>query len=335
MTTFHSHHFLIFYILFILFQLAIVFGTDNVNRNDQMANDILRMDAHRDDLRYDEIVQATLVRSLIDTLLSRNAGFDLMSGLKLEIAMRLVPLDSITGCIILNKLESDSSFIRDCLYVEDLKRNWALIKSKHFQFYVHDNDTLAKSDIDLWDNHFERLSKTFNSNITEKIPFRIDKTEKYGRCFAPWEVRWGIRQKELNDNPHELVHIMLFKYSDVPFFHEPLAFIYGSYKGDFVEANKHFKEHERRLQGNGYISSLELFHFPQIIGLDETKWSSAFYFNYNLIKKYGIPKLLEFMKKTPWESTEDDFKENFKELYDIDLERFENGICKELIQEQN
>ena len=32
--------------------------------------------------------------------------------------------------------------------------------------------------------------------------------------FRPVGVQWGIRQREVEDNPQELVHIMLFKYSE-------------------------------------------------------------------------------------------------------------------------
>jgi len=60
---------------------------------------------------------------------------------------------------------------------------------------------------------------------------------------------------------------MLFKTSDVPFFHEPLAFIYGTYNGDLKVAAEKCQEFKQITADSGYVSAAQLLHFPQIIGL--------------------------------------------------------------------
>lgn len=277
-------------------------------------------------LELEEVKLAKLVRSLIDSLCQRRICENLISQLQIIVTRDVVPLDSSLGNRILNKLSRDSSFVKDCLYVADLKRNWKAVAGKHFIFYFKNSDVPDTSKMREWDEHFEKLANTFDIDFSEKVPYKIDPSEKYGRSFAPWEVQWGIRWRRLADSFHELVHIMLFKYSDVPFFHEPLAFIYGTYKGDFRVVNEHWSEYEKTISDSGYVSATELFHFPQLVGLYKSKRASAFYFVYQLLIKHGIEKLLTFMERTPWESSETDFAQNFQKIYGLALKRIEEDI---------
>jgi hypothetical protein len=213
---------------------------------------------------------------------------DLIAPLRSKVSNVTMISDSSLGNQILYKLDNDSTFIKDCLYVADLRINWNLVKSNHFIFYFKDENAPDTSAMQEWDKHFERLSKTFGTKIPEKIPLKIDNSEKYGRCFAPWVVKWSIKQGGVGHNPHELAHIMLFKYSDVPFFHESLAFIYGTYKGDFNIVSEHLLKYEKIIADSGYVSATTILHFPSIIGLHKSKWASSFYFIFKLVIKYDI-----------------------------------------------
>jgi len=279
-------------------------------------------------LRYDEVILANTVRKLINSLCrQKNNCKDIISLLKLKVTRDISIADSSLGNRILKKLTSDSTFVKHCLYVADLKSNWQSKESEHFIFYFNNtNHAPDSAKMHKWDNHFERLANIFDTKLSEKIPFKIDKNEKYGRCFAPWEVRWGIRQGAVGSNTHELVHIMLFKTSDVPFFHEPLAFIYGTYNGDLNVAAEKCQEFKQIIADSGYVSAAQLLHFPQIIGLKKNKWASTFYFIYNLLNKFDIDKLLLLMESSPWESSAENFMSNFYKIYGIELSEFESEI---------
>lgn len=311
------------------YDINIAFGSESpityykLSKNTETRND-------QTHLRFEQVKFSKAVRNLINSLCQQENCKDMIASLRSKVSNEIMISNSSLGNQILNKLDNDSSFIKHCLYLADLKNDWNSVQSKHFIFYFNDDNAPDTSAMQEWDKHFERLSKTFGTQIFEQIPFKIDNSEKYGRCFAPWVVRWGIKQGGVGDNPHELAHIMLFKYSDVPFFHEPLAFIYGTYKGDFNIVSEHFLKYEEIIADSGYVSATKILHFPQIIGLHKSKWASSFYFIYKLVTKYDIDKLLILMRMTPWESSVDDFSNNFKEVYGIELKEFEHNIRKEI-----
>ena len=173
---------------------------------------------------------------------------------------------------LLTKLASDLNYVNRCQYISDLEAHAQYVDSDHFRFYYDHRDRQPTQQLMReWDDDFVRMTKTFNSHIPDRIPYRIDPEDKYGRCYPPWDIRWGITARDVTGNTHELVHLMLFKYSDVPFFHEPLAFIYGTYKANMDTVNQHWLEYESMIADSGYISATELLHFPQIIGLDRLK----------------------------------------------------------------
>jgi hypothetical protein len=276
--------------------------------------------------RVERVRSATAVRHLIVSLCREDSCGDLVTSLKRRVPRDTVLSDSSLGDQVLRRLDSDSSFIRDCAYVADLNRNWNSVPSKHFLFFFRDHDGPDTSAMQKWDANYQRLSDAFGVTITEKIPVIIDSTEQYGRSFPPWEVRWGIRQDRVGDNCHELVHMMLFGCSDVPFFHEPLAFIYGTDANDPRKVSERVLRYERIIADSGYVPAVELLHFPQIIGLQKAKWASSFCFIEELVRQYGVEKLLTLMGMTPWDRPVNDFSESFRKVYGTDLKEFEHGI---------
>jgi hypothetical protein len=273
---------------------------------------------------------ATSVRELLAPSSTAQGPDGVLASLRLAALHATTTGDSAFGRQLLRRLDGDSSFVRHCLDVAAVQSTWHSAQSKHFIFYFEDDTPPAPTALKAWDNHFERLADAFGTTIAEKVPCRINKAEQYGRCFPPWDVRWGIELDSLGSNSHELVHLLLFRYSDVPFFHEPLAFIYGTYEADPRKVSARFSDYERVIADSGYVSATELLHFPQIIGLDEVKWASAFVYVDELVRGYGIEKLLRLMSMTPWQSSADDFAKNFREVYGVELTEFEQSIRKGL-----
>ncbi len=281
-------------------------------------------------LRDEQVRYARTVRALIDSLCTRGSDEDVIATLRSMAADESVVTDSGVRRQIVSGLDRDSSLIKSCLYVADLKRHWKSTPSEHFVFHYQNDTVPDPSVMHRWDSHFERLARTFGSAISEKIPVKIDRTEQYGRAFAPWEVRWGIRQAALNDNPHELVHIMLFEYSDVPFFHEPLAMMYGSDEGDAQAISERIVRYEKTIADSGYVSAGEMLHCPQFIGMDAKEWASAVCFIYQLVKRHDMEKLLMLMRGTPWETPVSEFPSRFREVYGVGLDEFERSLESEV-----
>jgi len=277
---------------------------------------------HSDEIRTVSAFRL-MINSIIDDIKNND---DLINILKRKINLYYLPSDSIFARKLLFKLSSDSNIVKECRYLSGIKRKWNSSQSSHFYFYYKKNNKPSETEMEFWDSQYIRLSLLFNIQQSDKVDYIIDPEENYGRAFPPWEIMTGIKQKELGGNPHELVHILLFKYSDVPFFHEPLAFIYGTDLGDRDAAEKRFLKYCNILRPDKYISAAELIHFPQIIGLDEAKWASAFCFVYSLNKKFGIVKLLRLMEANTWDGTIENFKTSFNKIYGIPLQAFETEV---------
>lgn len=275
---------------------------------------------HQEDVRI-----AQTLNVLVDSLVSCSIDINLKAELTKYINENVLQTDTLLAKGLISHINSDSNFLEGISYLVNVKRNWNSKTSKYFEFY-YEEELLNESEITFWDSEYERLSSLFGVDIKEKVRFIVDTEDQYGRCFPPWDVLFGIKQNRLGDNPHELVHLFLFKYSDVPFFHEPLAFIYGTEKGDPEKIESRYSRYRDLLVKNEFISSTELLFFPQIIGLDDVKWASAFCFVHQLNEQYGLKKLLELMKENSWDGSIEQYKNSFMNIYGISLNEYENKL---------
>lgn len=319
-------------ILIIAFITGVYFSTSTAQVLTNGTNPIEIVDSSYTALHPEEVRQANAFRFMINTIIEENitAAAELRTLFYNKIYMYFMPADTNIAKILLNRVDTDTSMMKECQYILKVKSSWPSTAGKHFVFYYPAGKKPDTTRMIFWDNQFERLSSLFNTQIKKKITFVIDPNDQYGRAFAPWDISMGIRQKELDENPHELVHVMLFKYSDVPFFHEPLAFIYGTSLGDMANARERYLKYSKLLLAGKYVSASELIHFPQIIGLDNIKWASAFCFVYKLNEKYGLEKLLNLMTENTWKDSANNLESSFKKIYGVELPPFEKELMAEI-----
>lgn len=284
---------------------------------------------NRKDFNSDEIKTASAFRLMInDAITGINPNYShVKEMLQNYINDYFTKQDSTLTRRLINRINKDSNAVKECRYIYNILKNWAHTDSKYFRFYYPGDSLPPGSQTAFWDKEYERLSDLFMTNLPYITTFIADPKENFGRCFPPWEIFTGIRQKEIDLNPHELVHLFLFRYSDVPFFHEPLAFMYGTDRGDSLKIRDRFLRMSKKIMHGKFISSAELLHFPQIIGLDEVKWASAFCFVYKLERAYGIKKLLLLMNQNLWTDSIEDYLKSFKKIYGIELKVFEKELC--------
>jgi hypothetical protein len=142
-----------------------VFGLENassyhsINSNQDAIGD-------QTDLRFEQVQFAKTVRNLIDLLCQQENCKDLIASLRSKVASEIMISDSSLGNQILNKLDNDSSFIEDCLYVADLKKNWNSIQSEHFIFYFPSIIGLQKS---KWASSFYFIYKLVTKYDIEQL----------------------------------------------------------------------------------------------------------------------------------------------------------------------
>jgi hypothetical protein len=317
-------------LFFIAFIAAAFFTTSSAQTLRRGTSPLPVVDPGNNPLHRAEIMEANSFRLIINIIAEEDSGStsDFKKLFRQKIDKYIMPADAAFAKKLIARVETDTSLMKECKYLLNIKNSFSTFESKHFVFYYPSGKEPDGDKTAFWDEQYERLSKLFNSQVNGKITFIIDPNDQYGRAFPPWEIGVGIRQKELDGNPHELVHCLLFKYSDVPFFHEPLAFIYGTSMGDMQKEHERLLRYAKTLASGKYITSTELIHFPQIIGLDNIKWASAYCFVYMLNEKYGTEKLLNLMKENTWHDTTEKYLSGFKKIYGVELKEYEDDLRK-------
>ena len=238
------------------------------------------------------------------------------------------PIDSLAYQRITKRLSTQPKLIEHCRYIQKVFTCENQFKSKNFNVY-NINSHVNQAEIQNYDSQFDQLKERFAVEQTTRIDLVLDTNLNYWRSYPKWDVRYGLLQRFINGNPHELVHHFFTEYSDVPFFQEPMAFLYGDFKGDTSRFFSRYTTLDTSINYANYSPAKELWHFPAIVILEKNKKESFWLFTSTLIQKFGVEKFIEFASLTTWDKTDDDFEKNFREIYSIKLNNFErNYILK-------
>ncbi|NPD86829.1 hypothetical protein HNS38_18850 [Lentimicrobium sp. L6] len=277
-------------------------------------------------------VDAFLLREIINDYVTEKDTNELQVYIKHILKNEIFPLDSVVYNRILNRIDTDERLVKNCDYLKKVLTCDEKYESRHFNVY-NLNSKVNQEEIRLYDKQFDELKMVFHNTDTMKLNIILDTTLSYWRAFPAWNVKYGLLQRYINGNPHELVHHFFTKYSDVPFFHEPLAFLYGDYSNDTTKFYNEFTTLNEQLSTNEYLRAKEVWHFPAIVTLEKHEKLSFWLFTSTLMQKYGIEKFIEFASLTTWDKNNGDFEKNFNTVYSISLNEFEqNQIIRKLIK---
>lgn len=280
----------------------------------------------------DETIDAVILRKTIEEYVVKQDTNDLITYIKVILQKELYTKDSVLFNRISNHINTDEKLIKDCEYLNKVLSCKEQIQSKYFNIY-NLNSKLNTEEINLYDKQYEELRKVFNNNDTVKLNLVLDTNLNYWRAFPIWDVKFGLLQRYINGSPHELVHHFFTKYSDVPFFQEPMAFLYGDYRNDTAKFYNKFTSLNEQLTINEYVRAKEVWHFPAIVILEKYDKLSFWLFTSILMQKYGIEKFIEFACLTTWDKNNDDFEDNFNIVYSIPLKEFEQKqVIEKLIK---
>jgi len=268
-------------------------------------------------------IDAIVLRKIIHEYVINQDTTDLTVYIKNILQKELYENDSALNNRILNSLNTDEKILKDCDYLKKVLSCKNQFQSKHFNVY-NLNSKVNTEEINLYDKQYDELKKAFNDIDTIKLNLVLDTTLNYWRAFPIWDVKYGLLQRYVNGNPHELVHHFFTKYSDVPFFQEPMAFLYGDYRNDTEKFYSMFTSFNDQLTKDEYVIAKEVWHFPAIVILEKYDKLSFWLFTSTLMKKYGIEKFIEFASITTWKKNNDDFEKNFNIVYNIPLKEFEH-----------
>lgn len=309
--------------ILILILAAFIFASCNQEINDIESNrfdEIIQTDYPEH--FPDETVDAVILRNIIEEYVLKQDTNDLITYIKVILHEELYPKDSIVFNRISNKIDTDERIIKDCEYLNEVLSCDEQIQSKHFNIY-NLNSKVNAEEIDLYDKQYDELMQVFDNADTVRLNLVLDTNLNYWRAFPIWEIKYGLLQRYINGNPHELVHHFFTKYSDVPFFQEPMAFLYGGYDNDTAKFYKYFTSINEELTNAEYVLAKEVWHFPAIVIMEEYDKLSFWLFTSTLMQRYGIEKFIEFASLTTWDKNSDDFENNFNLVYGIPLKEFE------------
>lgn len=306
----------------IVFSLIVLGGCNRVNEATHTISieEILQLDFPN---HYPEnTVDAFILREIIKKYVESGDSSNFISYIKERLLKDLYVKDSNLCNNISLKIETDSSLVNDCIYLKNaLSCNEQYI-SKHFIVY-NMNSSVDTQQVNLYDKQFEVLQSVFNETGAERINLVLDTNLNYWRAFPIWNVKYGLLQRYINGNPHELVHHFFTKYSDVPFFHEPMAFLYGDYGNDTTKFYTDFCKNSEQLSNEDYVLAKNVWHFPAIVLLKRNDKLSFWLFTSTLMQRYGIDKFIQFASITTWDKNNEEFENNFESIYNVSLEEFE------------
>ncbi len=268
-------------------------------------------------------VDALVLREIIKKyVITEEKESNLISYIKNNLHNELYAKDSILYNRISKRLNTDEKLIEDCLYLNKVLSCNEQYQSKHFNVY-NLNSIVDTQQTNLYDKQYDELKLVFKNNDTTKLNLVLDTNLNYWRAFPIWDVKYGLLQRSINGNPHELVHHFFTKYSDVPFFHEPIAFLYGGYRNDTAKFYNNFSKNKEDLTTNEYTLAKDVWHFPAIVLLERADKLSFWLFTSTLMQKYGIDKFIQFANTATWDKNNDEFENNFNIVYNISLNEFE------------
>lgn len=273
----------------------------------------------------EETVDAVILRKIIEEYVVKQDTSNLMTYINVILQEELYAKDSVVFYRILNQLDKDEKLVKGCEYLNNALSCKDQFQSKHFNVY-NLNSRVKPEEINLYDKQYSELRKIFNNTDTLKLNLVLDTNLNYWRAFPIWDVKYGLLQRYVNGNPHELVHHFFTKYSDVPFFQEPIAFLYGDYRNDTAKFYNEFTSIKEELTNAEYVMAKEVWHFPAIVILEKNDKLSFWLFTSSLMQKYGIEKFIEFASLTTWDKGSGDFEKNFYIVYDLPLKEFEEKV---------
>jgi len=306
---------------FIIFNLIILTGCNHpVNKETNSLDKILQLDFP--DHYPKSTVNTMILREIVKKYVVTNSSLDFTKYLKENLRKELYLKDSVLYHSICEKIETDTKLINDCKYLKNVLSCNEQFQSKHFTVY-NLNSKVDTQQINLYDKQYEILKAVFNNKDTERLNLVLDTNLNYWRAFPIWDVKYGLLQRYINGNPHELVHHFFTKYSDVPFFQEPMAFLYGDYRNDTAKFYDTFTKNKEQLTKDEYVLAKDVWHFPAIVLLERKDKLSFWLFTSTLMQKYGIEMFIQFASLTTWDKNDDEFEKNFLRVYNISLETFE------------
>jgi hypothetical protein len=310
-------------LFYFVISIVVLLPSCNVNYKKEKENDFQSILAIEFPAHFpDNTADAIILRKMVKEYVASNDTINIGAYIQRRLGNELWHIDSAICIRLKERFLEDDKLLRDCAYLVSALKCKDQFQSEYFNVY-NINSKVSLEDIALYDRQYEKLKKLFKNTDTCRLNLYLDTNLNYWRAFPPWYVKYGLLQRYINGNPHELVHHFFTQYSDVPFFQEPMAFLYGGYRNNAAKFYEKYTSLNKELSVGNYVLAKENWHFPAIVILEQKQKQSFWLFTSVLMQKFGIEKFIEFASLTTWDKSNDDFERNFAEVYGMALKKFE------------
>ncbi|RMD94492.1 MAG: hypothetical protein D6813_02135 [Calditrichaeota bacterium] len=226
--------------------------------------------------------------------------------------------------LVLIKFDEDVSFRNQLKSLIEWEATWHKQETEHYIYYYRWEQPPPEIILSLQDAHFNDIAGLFDIQAEEKIPYRYDPKVKEGRVFPFEDLRGGI----ISNHPFDLEKgaraIFYLVNAHAPFLILPLARIYGTYYHNESTAATYFNMCLKQISKKGYISMMELYNQCEDTEFTPEEFYSAYAFTYEITRKFGPPKVKQFLQRVHCKMEKTEFITAFEEVFQLNLEDFEN-----------
>lgn len=273
------------------------------------------------DLKIAQVVRKA-VRDADSTLLHTTVLGNWRDYLKIaaiDLEIELQPL-------VLIKFDEDMSFRTQLKKLIEWEATCKKVETEHYIYYHKWDAPLPELILDVQEVHFNAVTKLFNIELPEKIPYRYDVSLDAGEVYAFDDLRGGIVSPQPFDLEKAALAIFYSVNSGLPYLTAPLSLMYGRYFQNESTSRAHFEKCMHEITRQGYVPALELYRQESH---DESSpqqgWLSAFAFVYKLTEQFGAPRIAEFLKTADNEMSPDAYSAAFERIFEVSLTEFEQA----------
>lgn len=286
-----------------------------LNSNPSIKND----SSNPDELKIAQVMRMA-VKSADSTLLKST----LLGNWREYLKISTIDLDVGLQPLLLIKFDEDMAFRNQLKTIIDWQCNWLQKETEHFIYYYRWDEPPPEIILEIQEVHFKELTKLFEIEIPEKIPFRYDLTAEQSTVFPFQDLRGGIVSPQPFDLEKSALAILYFINSEPPSILEPLVRIYGSYFQNLSTSQTYYEYCLKEIKKTEYISALNLYRQDDISNFTSRDWFSSYAFVYELNHQFGPRQLAQFLSNVNSRISETEFQNAFRETFGISLPEFES-----------
>ncbi len=225
--------------------------------------------------------------------------------------------------LLLIKFDEDVRFRRQLQTIVQWERQWHKRETAHYIYYYRWDQPPPELILEVQEAHFNEISRLFEIEPEEKIPFRYDLSVNENVVYPFDDLRGGIVSAQPFDLESGALALLYFVSRAPLELLKPVARIYGRYFQNPSTAEAYYRSCLHQIDTKGYTSILTLFE-DAVADQKTPSPPSHYVFIYELDRQFGPKKLVQFLRKVDREDPPAEVVAHFSEVFGQPLSEFES-----------